>query len=150
YAFVMLGAALREGITGPLFIQGDHFQVNAKKYAADPRGELKAVEDLTVEALQAGFYNIHVDTATLGDLSQPRHEAQQALNGGLCASLTALIRAREPKGVTVSVGGEIGEVGGKNSTPEELEAFMKVYLAALTEKAPGAEGISKISVQTGT
>src|SRR5262249_11010474 len=29
-------------------------------------------------------------------------------------------------------------------------AFMKVYLAALTEKAPGAEGISKISVQTGT
>ena len=150
YAFVMLAAALREGITGPLFIQGDHFQVNAKKYAADPKGELKAVEDLTVEALAAGFYNIDVDTSTLVDLARTGHEAQQELNGGLCAKLTALIRAREPKGVTVSVGGEIGEVGGKNSTPEELEAFMKVYLEALGRLAPQVAGISKISIQTGT
>jgi hypothetical protein len=48
------------------------------------------------------------------------------------------------------VGGEIGEVGGKNSTPEELSAFMKVYLEALAKRAPGAAGISKISIQTGT
>jgi len=27
-------------------------------------------------------------------------------------------------GVTISIGGEIGEVGGKNSTVEELAAFM--------------------------
>ena len=150
YAFVMLGAALREGVTGPLFIQGDHFQVNAKKYAADPAAELKAVQDLTAEAIAAGFYNIDVDTSTLVDLSKAGHEAQQELNGGLCATLTAFIRAREPKGVTVSVGGEIGEVGGKNSTPEELEAFMKVYLQALGGLAPRAAGISKISIQTGT
>ena len=150
YAFVVLAAALREGATGPIFLQGDHFQVNAKKYAADPRGELKAVEDLTAEALAAGFYNIDVDTSTLVDLSKAGHEAQQELNGGLCASLTAFIRAREPKGVTVSVGGEIGEVGGKNSTPEELDAFMNVYLAGLQKLAPGKPGISKISIQTGT
>jgi Fructose-bisphosphate aldolase class-II len=49
----------------------------------------------------------------------------------------------------VSVGGEIGEVGGKNSTPEELEAFMTVYLKALG-KVPAGSGISKISIQTGT
>jgi fructose/tagatose bisphosphate aldolase len=145
-----MAAALREGMTGPVFIQGDHFQVNAKKYAADPTAELKAVEDLTAEAVKAGFYNIDVDTSTLVDLTKAGHEAQQELNGDLCASLTAFIRAREPKGVTVSVGGEIGEVGGKNSTPEELEAFMKVYLAALATRAKGAAGISKISIQTGT
>jgi fructose/tagatose bisphosphate aldolase len=150
YAFVLMAAAMREGVTGPLFIQGDHFQVNAKKYAADPAAELKAVEDLTAEAVKAGFYNIDVDTSTLVDLAKAGHEAQQELNGGLCAALTAFIRAREPKGVTVSVGGEIGEVGGKNSTPEELEAFMKVYLAALAKQAPGVAGISKISIQTGT
>ena len=147
---VILAAALREGWRGPVFIQGDHFQVNAKKYAADPKGELKAVRDLTAEAIQAGFYNIDVDTSTLVDLAQSGHEAQQALNGGLCAELTAFIRAREPAGVTVSVGGEIGEVGGKNSTPEELEAFMAIYLEALGRLAPGAAGISKISSQTGT
>ena len=36
YTFVVLAAALREGWRGPVFVQGDHFQVNAKKYAADP------------------------------------------------------------------------------------------------------------------
>jgi fructose/tagatose bisphosphate aldolase len=150
YAFVVMCAALREGWRGPLFLQGDHFQINAKKYTATPEAEFQAVRDLTAEAIAAGFYNIDVDTSTLVDLSQPGHEAQQALNGGLCAALTAHIRALEPRGVTVSVGGEIGEVGGKNSTPDELHAFMKVYGAALAEQAPGAPGISKISIQTGT
>ena len=150
YTFVVLAAALREGWTGPVFIQGDHFQVNAKKYATGPEAELKAVRDLTGEAIRAGFFNIDVDTSTLVDLDQHGHEAQQALNGGLCADLTAYIRSVEPAGVTVSVGGEIGEVGGKNSTPEELEAFMAVYRAALTKAAPGVAGMSKISIQTGT
>ncbi len=150
YVFVVMAAALREGVQGPLFIQGDHFQVNAKKYAADPAAELKAVKDITAQGIVAGFYNIDVDTSTLVDLSKDGHEAQQQLNGGLCAELTAYIRQIEPRSVTVSVGGEIGEVGSKNSTPEELDAFMKVYQAALAKHAPGKPGISKISIQTGT
>jgi len=150
YTVVVMAAALREGWKGPVFIQGDHFQVNARKYAADPQGELRAVEDLTKEAIHAGFYNIDVDTSTLVDLTREGHEAQQELNGRACAQLTAFIRRHEPRGVHVSVGGEIGEVGGKNSTPEELEAFMKVYLHALKQAASGAPGISKISIQTGT
>ena len=150
YTFVIVGAALREGWRGPVFLQGDHFQVNAKKYASDPEGEMKAVRDLAAEALKAGFYNVDIDTSTLVDLSRPGHEAQQQGNSERCAELTAFIRAHEPRGVTVSVGGEIGEVGGKNSTPEELHAFMKVFGEALARKNAGAVGISKISIQTGT
>jgi len=150
YTFVVLAAALREGWKGPVFIQGDHFQVNAKKFATDPEGEIRAVEELTAEAIRAGFYNIDVDTSTLVDLSQNGHEAQQRQNGERCAELAAFIRRHEPKGVTISVGGEIGEVGTKNSTPEELEAFMKVFTAALARRAPAAAGLSKISIQTGT
>ena len=108
------------------------------------------MQELTAEAIEAGFYNIDVDSSTLVDLSREGHEAQQALNGELCARLTAFIRQHEPAGVTVSVGGEIGEVGGKNSTAEELEAFMTVFNAALAKLAPGKPGISKISIQTGT
>jgi hypothetical protein len=133
-----------------VFLQGDHFQLNAKKYLADPKTEMNAVRTLTVEALAAGFYNIDVDTSTLVDLSKGTLEEQQALNGGLCAEITELIRKHQPDGVTISVGGEIGEVGGKNSTPEELHAFMKVYQAALGGLAPRAAGLSKISIQTGT
>ena len=70
YVAVMLAAALREGFRGPVFIQGDHFQVNAKKFAVDPNGEVAAVKQLALEAITAGFYNIDVDTSTLVDLSQ--------------------------------------------------------------------------------
>ncbi len=150
YTFVIMAAALREGWTGPVFIQGDHFQINAKKYVADPSGEMRTVLDLTAEALRAGFYNIDVDTSTLVDLDKPTHAEQQALNGRLCAEIAAFIRQHEPAGVTVSVGGEIGEVGGKNSTAEELTAFVEVFQAQLARLAPGKPGMSKISIQTGT
>jgi fructose/tagatose bisphosphate aldolase len=53
----------------------------------------------------------------------------------------------EPKGVTVSVGGEIGEIGHQNSTPEDLRAFMTGFRQKLPRQFVG---ISKISVQTGT
>ena len=149
YVSVMIAAALREGYTLPLFIQGDHCQVNHKKYQADPAGEVGEVKKLIAEEVGAGFYNIDVDTSTLVDLSHASLEAQQRLNYEHAAEITAFIRDQEPAGVTVSVGAEIGEVGMKNSTVEELHAFMQGYnrsIAALGDY----EGISKISVQTGT
>jgi len=149
YVAVMTAAALREGFTGPLFIQGDHVQVNAKKYAADPAAELKALKALIEEELHAGFYNIDVDTSTLVDLSKPNLDEQQRTNYERAAELTQFIRDREPDDVTVSVGAEIGEVGGKNSDVHELDAFMEGYNRTLKRVGTYA-GISKISVQTGT
>ncbi|HSM18457.1 MAG TPA: class II fructose-bisphosphate aldolase [Gemmatimonadales bacterium] len=147
YVAVLIGAALREGYTSPLFIQGDHCQVNAKKYAQDPEGEVGEVKNLIAEEVAAGFYNIDVDTSTLVDLSKPTLEEQQRANFERAVEITRFIREHEPDGVTVSVGAEIGEVGQKNSTVEELHAFMQGYNRALGD---GIEGISKISVQTGT
>src|SRR5580765_8009239 len=149
YVAVMTAAALREGFKGPLFIQGDHVQVNAKKYAADPDAELKALRALIEEELHAGFYNIDIDTSTLVDLSKPNLDEQQRTNYERAAELTKFIREQEPDGVTVSVGAEIGEVGGKNSDVHELKAFMDGYNRTLKKMGVGA-GISKISVQTGT
>jgi len=149
YVSVLIAAALREGYTLPLFIQGDHCQVNQKKYQADPEGEVGEVKTLIAEEIGAGFYNIDVDTSTLVDLSKPTLDQQQQVNFERAAEITAFIRRQEPEGVTASVGAEIGEVGMKNSTVEELHAFMKGYkrsIAALGDH----EGISKISVQTGT
>jgi fructose/tagatose bisphosphate aldolase len=146
YATVVLAAAIKEGFRGPLFIQGDHFQTSGKKYAADPAKEVQAIRDLIVEAVAAGFYNIDIDSSTLVDLSKPTLVEQQKLNSEVCADFTKFIRTHEPPGVTVSVGGEIGEVGQKNSSPEDLDAFMGGYNAL---KGP-LTGISKISIQTGT
>lgn len=150
YATNILAAAVAEGFSGPVFIQGDHFQVSAKRFATDPDTELQAVKDLTTESIRAGFYNIDIDTSTLVDLTQPTTALQQAVNTQLSAMYTGLIRKIEPKGVTVSVGGEIGEVGGHNSTEEELRAYMDGYCQELENIASNAVGLSKISIQTGT
>jgi fructose/tagatose bisphosphate aldolase len=149
YVSVMIAAALREGYTLPLFIQGDHCQVNHKKYQADPEGEVGEVKKLIAEEVGAGFYNIDVDTSTLVDLSRPTLSEQQRLNYERAADITRFIRGLEPEAVTVSVGAEIGEVGMKNSTVEELHAFMQGYNQSLAAAGEDA-GISKISVQTGT
>ena len=149
YVSVMIAAALREGYTLPLFIQGDHCQVNHKKYQADPEGEVGEVKKLIAEEVGAGFYNIDVDTSTLVDLSRPTLSEQQRINYERAADITRFIRGLEPEGVTVSVGAEIGEVGMKNSTVEELHAFMQGYNRSLAAGG-GQAGISKISVQTGT
>ena len=150
YVAVILAAALREGFRGPVFIQGDHFQVNAKKFAVDPVTEVAAVKQLIAEAVDAGFYNIDVDTSTLVDLSKPDLDAQQRVNYEQAVELTRYVREQEPEGITISVGGEIGEVGTENSTEPELRAFMDGFNRLLRERAPGEEGLSKISVQSGT
>jgi fructose/tagatose bisphosphate aldolase len=148
YAACVLGAAIREGFKGPVFIQGDHFQASAKKWAtADGQAaEMKALESLIDEALAAEFYNIDIDTSTLVNLDFPTRDEQQRANYEGTAHLTKYIREREPNGITVSVGGEIGEVGKYNTHPEEVRAYadgLKRLLGDIT-------GISKISVQTGT
>ena len=151
YVTVMLAAALREGFRGPVFIQGDHFQVNAKKFAADPTGEVAAVKQLANEAIHAGFYNIDVDTSTLVDISLPDLADQQRLNYEVAVDITRYVRELEPDDITVSIGGEIGEVGGHNSTVEELRAFMEGFERTLRDRAgDGVPGLSKISVQSGT
>jgi fructose/tagatose bisphosphate aldolase len=146
----MTAAALREGWRSPIFIQGDHFQVNAKKFAVDPVAEVNNVKALAREAIAAGFYNIDVDTSTLVDLSKPNLDEQQRTNYETAADIALYVRNEQPKGIDISLGGEIGEVGTENSTVEELEAFMEGFNRTLQKIAPGVEGLSKISVQSGT
>lgn len=150
YATNILGAAISEGYKGPVFIQGDHFQISASRFADDSEKEVQTVKDLTKEAIHAGFYNIDVDTSTLVDLDKETVPEQQEVNTTLSAELTAFIRILEPDGITVSVGGEIGEVGGHNSNEEELRAYTNGFNQKLSALKPELAGLSKISIQTGT
>jgi fructose/tagatose bisphosphate aldolase len=150
YATSILAGAIAAGWTAPVFIQGDHYQFNAKKYAADPESMTEEIRRACRLAIEAGYRNIDIDSSTLVDLSKPTVDVQQRENYARAAELTALIRTLEADGVTVSVGGEIGEVGKTNSTVEELRGYLDGYTAALAARAPGAIGLSKVSVATGT
>src|SRR5437867_13381167 len=151
YAAVVLGAALREGFSGPLFIQGDHVQTNAKKYNSPDRDqELAGLRALIKEEIAAGFYNIDIDTSTLVDLDKPTLAEQQEVNVNLAAEFTTFIRKHQASGITVSGGGGVGGGGGESSDVHELHAYMDGYNAALKRRGSAVGGLSKISVQTGT
>ncbi len=146
YSAVVLAAAVREGFKGPVFIQGDHFQLVRKNYMSDPAAETGYVKGLIQEAIEAEFYNIDIDSSTLVDLEKATIKEQQRPNFEKTAELAADIRSIQPKGIEISVGGEIGEIGGKNSNPDELKA----YLDGFKEAFKAGKGLSKLSVQTGT
>jgi len=150
YAAVMIAAALKEGFEGPLFIQGDHYQANANRFARDPEAELQGIRDFAQESIAAGYYNIDIDASTLVDLSKPGVREQQRANFEVTAKLATFFRSIEPKGITISLGGEIGEVGKQNSTIEELSTYMDGFHATLSKHAGKKKGLSKISVQAGT
>lgn len=151
YITSVLAGCLGAGWRGPVFVQGDHYQFNAAKYAADPDATTEAIRKATRDAIGVGYGNIDVDSSTLVDLSLPTVEEQQRVNFERAAEISALIREVEPVGLTVSIGGEIGEVGKQNSTEEELRTYLGGYRAALDRLAgPAAPGLSKVSVQTGT
>jgi fructose/tagatose bisphosphate aldolase len=150
YATSIYAAAIAAGWHGPLFIQGDHYQFVAKKYAADPDAVAAEIARACRLAVDAGYRNIDIDASTLVDLSHPAVVAQQRVNVERSAEAAALIRSIEPAGVQISIGGEIGEVGTNNSTEEELTAYLDGFDAELARLHPGARGLSKVSVQTGT
>lgn len=147
YVGVILAAALKTGWQGPIFIQGDHFQLKPGKVAGQLKeGEIETIKQLIQDAVKAGFYNIDIDASTLVDYSQKEVADQQKSNYQLTAELAKYCRSIQPKGIEISLGGEIGHIGGKNSTPQELEAFMEGFQGLKGEIV----GLSKISIQTGT
>jgi fructose/tagatose bisphosphate aldolase len=147
YASNILAAAIAEGYRGPLFLQGDHFQISA---SLPSEQEKETVLGLITEAVSTGYFNIDVDTSTLVDLSQPSVAKQQTVNATLSAQLAAHARKVQPSGVTISLGGEIGEVGGHVSTVEELRAYMTQFNEIFAALAPAQPGLSKVSIHTGT
>src|SRR3954447_13886203 len=151
YITSVLAGCIAAGWHAPVFVQGDHYQFNAAKYKADPEATAQAIGKGTRDAIAAGYGYIDVDSSTLVDLSLGSVDEQQRTNYQRAADISALIREVQPAGMTISIGGEIGEVGKQNSTKQELRAYLDGYYRELERRAgPGVAGLSKVSVQTGT
>lgn len=148
YAVSVLAAAIKENYVGPVFIQGDHYQFSAKNFAINRNKEIEKIKELVKKSIDAGFFNIDIDASTLVDLTKTELIDRQKNNFEMTALITEYIRSIQPKDMTVSIGGEIGHIGGVNSTVSDFEAFMDNYLKIIQKK--NLTGISKVSVQTGT
>lgn len=147
YVSNILAGAIKSDWHRPVFIQGDHFQTKALSPGQVKPGEVESLKTLIIEAMAAGFYNIDIDASTLVNLAPKSIYEQQRANFEVAAELATFIRQNQPTGITISLGGEIGEVGKANSKPEELIAFMQGF-----QEKFGTDqiGLSKVAIQTGT
>lgn len=145
YGVAIISAAIKEGYQGPVFLQGDHFQINKEAFTSNKHQELTELKQLIRETLRARFLNIDIDASTLVDLTQPTVAKQQHLNSQMTAFFTQFIRSHQQPGEDITIGGEIGHIGGRKSSLEDLVAFMELY-----QKYTTTPGLSKVSVQTGT
>src|SRR5690349_8000651 len=103
FATSVYAGAIASGWQAPVFVQGDHYQFNAKKYADDPEAMTEEIRRACRLAVEAGYRNIDIDSSTLVDLSKDTLDEQQRENYTRAAELTAYIRSLESDGVTISV-----------------------------------------------
>jgi len=148
YAAVILAAAIKQNFSGPLFIQADHFALDRKKYLNNPKLEIKRFKNLISRVIKAGFFNIDLDMSSLVGEGKEDVFTQQKNNFILTAFFTQFIRRQEPKNIEINIGGEVGEIGKKNSTPADLDVFMEGYKKELSRLGV-SKGISKIGIQNG-
>ena len=147
YVSNILAAAIKTNWQQPIFIQCDHFQVKNNGSDQIKDGEIDKLRSIVTEAINAGMYNIDLDGSML--IKQADNLLEQQLeNAKFVAHCATCIRELQPAGITISLGGEIGEIGSQhNSTIQDVQAFMDQFLNLFGQDYPG---LSKLAVQTGT
>lgn len=143
---VLVGAQ-RAGWERPIFVQGDHSQAKAESPGKIASGEIETIKKLIDSEIACGFYNIDIDASTLVDITKNTIDEQQRENARVTSELARYIRSRQPSGMEISIGGEIGHIGDRNSTIADLSSFARLFAQQYPTRLAG---LSKISVQTGT
>lgn len=140
YAALVIAAAFKEGYQGPVFLQGDHFSL-------DSADDLKWLEDLALQVIESGFYQIDIDGSHLFNQKAENLTDFHTPNAEITGKLIKSIRDMQPRDVHITLGGEVGEIGGRNTSVDDLIAFQVVLQKHLSDTTPG---LDKISAQTGT
>lgn len=165
FVAVILGAAIKEKYTGPIFIQGGPCTFDPIAYKKDRSKELTRVKDWVERLIAAGFCNIAIDGSTLIETSNPSLHAQQKENVYVTAEVTKFIRDREQKrhaakltkghsdsiiqctdDAPIAISAAIEYTNDDENTLETVESFMNHYLYQIPHKT----GISNLCVKTPT
>ena len=140
YAAMVMAAAFKEGYRGPIFLQGDHFSLENVE-------DLKNLEELAKQVIESGFYQIDIDGSHLFNEEAVELTGFHHPNAQITAQLIKSIRTQQPRDIHITLGGEVGEIGGRNTSVADLVAFHNELEQQLTNDTPG---LDKISAQTGT
>jgi hypothetical protein len=98
FAAILLAAAIKERWNLPIMIQGGYFQLDSSISFETPDSEISLVGDITKEAIEAGMYNVNMDTPPENG-SEPAPD--QKLKYACSEKIASTIEAIKPIGVDV-------------------------------------------------
>ncbi|MHB8133563.1 MAG: class II fructose-bisphosphate aldolase [Anaerolineaceae bacterium] len=140
YAAMIFAAACREGYQGPIFLQGDHF-------AIESTDDVPAILERCQEVISSGFYQIDIDGSHLIVKDPQDLKAFHTPNAKVTSEIIKHLRQQQPDRVHLVLGGEVGEIGGRDTSVNDLDTFKDLINQFLPSEIPG---LDKISAQTGT
>ncbi len=140
YAAMILAAACREGYRGPVFLQGDHFAIESREAVPE-------IIKRAQEVIASGFYQIDIDGSHLIVKDPADLIAFHKPNAEVTAFIVSELRKVQPEGISLVLGGEVGEIGGRDTSVEDFVVYKKLLDTNLAVEIPG---LDKISAQTGT
>ncbi len=165
YAALVKAAYISLGFKNTrIYLQGDHYQVDPKKYAQNPEQEIQRIKDLIKEAIDQGVYNIDIDTSKF-ETAEPQKtpKENQAMNAKLTAEFLFYMRSLEKEvnlPCVLSIGGEVGEVGSLNTKFPEVNAYLSLLYEEIFQRiknepkskltVAGFKGLSKVSINVGS
>lgn len=140
-----------------IYLQADHYQLDPKKYEENSIVEIERIKNLIQKAVEAGVYNIDIDTSKFETIDNNKTDKEnQFLNAKLTADLLYFVRNLEKEmnlGLTISIGGEVGEVGGGNTKYPQVNAYLEVLKEELEKKEEvnnSIKGLDKVSINVGS
>jgi fructose/tagatose bisphosphate aldolase len=148
YAAMIFAAAISCGYQGPLFLQGDHFEINESQLRQNPCDEIGTLETLVDLCVAAGFYQFDLDASTSLPQDGTRTEIPLDENIHLSSQMLYYIRSLESEGLTMAVGASAGAQEGANTTQEDLRAFLNGFNAEMSVIDPDCTGFCKVSIHS--
>ncbi len=143
FVTIGLAAALREGVTGPLFFEAA-LPLRKGPYENDPSGEWSALKTLAKNAVAAGVFNFRIDMSPLTEFSGATFEDQHAANADRTVDLIRVIRDVEPKEVSISIAGTLVTAPQRMPGIDDLRAFLDRVIRELKVEARNPIGLSHL------
>jgi fructose/tagatose bisphosphate aldolase len=156
YAALVKAAYISLGMTkSVVYLQADHYQLDPKKYEADTEAEMQRIKDAIVKAIENGVYNIDIDTSKFETADADKTDREnQGKNAYLTAELLHFIRQYEAEHDlphTLSIGGEVGEVGGENTKYPQVNVYLEMLAEHLQSLGSSSvAGLDKVSINVGS
>lgn len=151
YLFIIkvLGAALLENYSGPIFLHAGSIKFDYKRFNHDRDMLMDELKDIVKTLINLGFYNLTLDSSEIIEENRSEILEKLLMNLKMVAMATTLwIRNFEPKDINVAVGGVLGFIEDQSDSTTILKEYLKRLLkegSRLRFNTPG-EDVVKIEV----